>query len=81
MIMMSRYRLFTLACADTFDCVQTNSADDYIHNYKSAFYLYPQSLLFGKMSTSRLLLPHCRNRKDFFFITCCERAVTNDLLM
>lgn len=54
--MMSRYHLFTLACADTFDCLQTNTANDYIHNYKSALHLYPQSLYFGKISASRLLL-------------------------
>lgn len=83
-IMMSRYHSFTLECADTLLCMQTNTADDYIHNYKSAFYLYPPSLYFGKMSASRLLLAHRLNRKDLFgvkHIACCERAVTNDLLM
>lgn len=33
-IMMSRYHLFNLAYADTFDCMQTNAADEYIHNHK-----------------------------------------------
>lgn len=58
--MMSRYHLFTLAYADTFDCMQTNTADDYIYNYKSAFYLYPPNLYFGEKETSasRLLLAH-----------------------
>lgn len=45
-IMMSRYRLLTLACADTFDCMQTHTAGDYIDYYKRAFYLHPLSLYF-----------------------------------
>lgn len=45
---VSCYHLFALTCANTFDCLQTNTADDYIHNYKSALRLYPASLSFEK---------------------------------
>lgn len=47
-IMMSRYQLFTVACADKFHCVQTNPANDCIHNYKSVLRLHLPSLYFGK---------------------------------
>lgn len=41
-ITVSRYNLFTLAfCAETVGCMQTNTADDCIHNYKSIFYFVP----------------------------------------
>lgn len=72
-ITVSRYNLFTLAfCAETVGCVQTSTADDCIHNYKSIFYLPPTphpptpSLCFGKMCASRLLLAHHGKQKGSF---------------
>lgn len=64
-VMISRYHSFVLTCADTFDCMQTNTASEHNRRHKGTFICSRPIMVV--LLLSELLVAHAWDKKRSFW--------------